>query len=116
MYVRTRTSSFKSREQRNREPPTPPVSPAIMPNLQPSNTNYSATILVIVLRNLKNRRESKIMLMKTLMTYRLIIKCFLIASIVSAQEYADYGNDYAQDSMYFDYANKQVKPTFLGGG
>jgi hypothetical protein len=57
------------------------------------------------------------MIVKTFMTCcGLIIKFFLIASIVSAQEYADYGNDYAQDSIYYDYANKQVQPTFPGGG
>lgn len=56
------------------------------------------------------------MILKTFMICGLIIQCFLIASIVSAQEYAEYENDYAQDSIYYDYANKQVQPTFPGGG
>ncbi len=40
----------------------------------------------------------------------------MVASIVCAQEYADYGNDYAQDSMYYDYADQQItKPASMGG-
>ncbi len=33
----------------------------------------------------------------------------LILPSTWAQDYSDYGNDYAQDSIYYDYANKQVE-------
>ncbi len=32
-----------------------------------------------------------------------------ILSSTRAQDYSDYGNEYAQDSIYYDYANKQVE-------
>ena len=60
--------------------------------------------------SVKTRSETMVAIFK-------LVTLFAVSSVVQAQDYADYGNDYAQDSIYYDYANKQVeKQAGKGGG
>lgn len=46
-----------------------------------------------------------------------LLTIFAALASVCAQDYQDYGSaDYAQDSIYYDYANKQVEGKAGGGG
>jgi len=47
---------------------------------------------------------------------RNITGLFLIAGLTIAQDYQDYANDYNQDSMYHDYAQKQAQKEGGAGG
>ncbi len=38
-----------------------------------------------------------------------LLTILVTLSFAWAQDYTDYGNEYAQDSIYYDYANKQVE-------
>jgi hypothetical protein len=45
-----------------------------------------------------------------------ILSFFLVAGLACAQDYQDYANDYVQDNLYQDYAQKQAAKADGGGG
>jgi len=40
----------------------------------------------------------------------------LVVGLTSGQDYTEYANDYVQDNLYQDYAQKQAAKTGGGGG
>lgn len=48
--------------------------------------------------------------------FRSIASIFVVLSLACAEDYAEFGNDYAQDGIYYDYANRQVEKQAGKGG